>query len=53
MSDILYYLGLIVVICLVPIFSFIIISIILVKRFPNLKVSSWIKKHIITDQDLE
>ena len=53
MSDILYYLGLIVAIFLVPLFLGLIFSIVMVSKFPNSKVSLWLKKHIITDEDLE
>ena len=53
MSDILYYLGLIVSIFLVPLFIGMIFSIVMVFKFPNSKVSLWLKKHIVTDEDLE
>jgi len=53
MSDILYYLGLIVSIFLVPLFLGLIFSIVMVSKFPNSKVSLWLKKHIVTDEDLE
>ena len=53
MIDILYYLGIVVSIFLVPLFIGMIFSIVMVSKFPNSKVSLWLKKHIVTDEDLE
>ena len=53
MIDILYYLGIVVSIFLVPLFIGMIFSIVMVSKFPTMKVSLWLKKHIVTDEDLE
>jgi len=53
MIDILYYLGIVVSIFFVPLFIGMIFSIVMVSKFPNSKVSLWLKKHIVTDEDLE
>ena len=53
MIDILYYLGIVVSIIFVPLFIGMIFSIVMVSKFPNSKVSLWLKKHIVTDEDLE
>ena len=49
MFDPLYYLGVLVVIVM----TITVMCIAVLKYFPTSKLSGWIRKHIITDDDLE
>ena len=53
MNDVLYYLGVLVVILGLVLVVSTIVSTILLKTFPQSKLSGWIRRHIITDEDLE
>ena len=47
--------SIVVVMCLIGLmgFGFINLCVYLLLRFPTSKVSGWIRRHIITDEDLE
>ena len=49
----LYYLGVVVFSIMVMFVTLIWGSMFVLKSFPTSKMSGWIRKHIITDEDLE
>jgi len=53
MFDPLYGLGVMVVIMVVIFVMIIIICMSILKTFPTSKLSGWIRRHLITDKDLE
>ena len=53
MNDLLYYLGVLVVILGLVLVVSTIVSTILLKTFPTSNLSIWIRRHFITDEDLE
>ena len=53
MFDPLYYLGVMVVIMMLTFVVVIITCMSILKRFPHSKLSGFIRRHILTDIDLE
>ena len=53
MIDILYHLGLICLMVIVPLFFLLVMCVVYLRTFPHSKLSSLIRRHIITDKDLE
>ena len=53
MFDPLYYLGIIVVVLLISTLLILGVLIFSLKYFPTSKLSSWSRRHVISDEDLE
>ena len=53
MNDLLYYIGVLVVILGLTLLCLTLLSIIILKTYPTSNLSGWIRRHIITDKDLE
>jgi high-affinity Fe2+/Pb2+ permease len=47
------YIGIIVLILGIILIEFVVVGILFIKFFPKSKITSWIRKYVVTDVDLE
>ena len=47
------YIGIIVLILGIILIEFVVVGILFLKFFPKSKITSWIRKYVVTDVDLE
>jgi high-affinity Fe2+/Pb2+ permease len=53
MFEVFMYIGIIVLILGIILIEFVVVGILFIKFFPKSKITSWIRKYVVTDVDLE
>jgi high-affinity Fe2+/Pb2+ permease len=53
MFNVFMYIGIIVLILGIILIEFVVVGILFIKFFPKSKITSWIRKYVVSDVDLE